>query len=187
MVLAGNDEVIFILNDLNTQPAEGIENRAEVGNRYILDSYAISHHSCHSDKRADLYHIRENPVFCPMQRLHTLYGNQVAGYTADFRTHRIEQVAELLDIRFAGSIVYRRCSLRQHGSHDDVGRTRHRCLVQQHISADKAVGLYLVDITVLDTSEVCPEVLETQEMRIETAAADFVPPRLGYRRLAEAT
>ena len=60
-----------------------------------------------------------------MQALHTYDSEEVAAYSTDARSHLVEHVAKLLDIRFTSCIIDCRCSLGKHCRHNYIGSTRH--------------------------------------------------------------
>ena len=126
-------------------------------------------------------------MFGSMQTFHTHDGEEVAGYAADACSHRIEQMAELLDIGFAGCIIDGGSTLGEHGSHDDIGSTRNGSLIEQHIAALQVVCLYLIDIALVIMHKLGSQIFETQEMRVETTATNLVATRLGNRSLSATT
>ena len=79
-------------------------------------------------------------MFCAMKLFDTIDGQQVRTYSADVGTHAVEHVAQLLDIGFARSIINRGGTFGKNGSHDDIGSTRHRGLVEQHIGTLQLLG-----------------------------------------------
>ena len=121
-----------------------------------------------------------------MQAFHSNDGNQVGGNAADVGPHGVEQVAELLYIRFAGGVVDGGCSLSHHGSHDDVGSSRYRGLVEQHVAATQVLRLDMVNVALFFIYELCPQVLETQKVGVESAASNLVAPGFGNGCPAEA-
>ena len=125
-------------------------------------------------------------MLCAMQLLHSLYDEQVGCYSADVGSHGDEHTAELLYVRFACSIVYRCGTLGEHGGHDDVCRSRHRSLVEKHVGAFQSVGLYLEGVGPFAVYEFRPELLESEEVRVQPATAYLVSARLCHHRLAEA-
>ncbi len=184
MLLLWNDEVIALYLDLHTQAAESIRNDAQILDRYVLDADTGATHGSHSDERTHLDHIGQDAMLGSMQFLHAHDGEQVAGDAADLCSHRIEQMAELLDIRFASCIVDGGSSLGQHGSHDDIGSTRNGSLIEQHIAALQLLCLNLIHIALLIMHEVGTQILETQEVGVETATTYLVATRLGNGSLA---
>ena len=113
-------------------------------------------------------------------------GQQVAADAADVGTHAVEQVAELLDIGFAGRIVDGGLSLGECGGHHDVGRTRHRSLVEQHVASLQPVGANLIDIALGHVAEAGSQHLEAQEVGVQSAASYLVASGTGDDGFAEA-
>ena len=58
---------------------------------------------------------------------------QVRGDAGDVGSHAVQQVTELLQIGFAGSVVDGGGAFGKDGGHHDVGGTRHRGFVEQHV------------------------------------------------------
>ena len=187
VLLFRNEEVIALYLHLHTESAEGIRNDTQVLHRHILDADAGSTHGSHTDEGTHLDHIRQDAMLGTMQLLHTHDGEQIAGNATDLGTHRIEQVTELLDVWFAGCIIDGGGSLGKNRRHDDVGSTGNRSLIEQHIASLQLLGLYLIYIALLIVHKIGTQVLESQEVGIKTAAADFIATRLGDGSLAESS
>ena len=121
-----------------------------------------------------------------MKALHTDYCQQVASYSANLRAHLVEHVTKLLDIRFASCIIYSGGAFGEHRSHDDIGGTRHRSLVEKHIAACELFGKYLIYVRVIYLPELGTKILEPEEMGVEPAPAYLVASWLGNDCLAKA-
>ena len=121
-----------------------------------------------------------------VEALHADDGQEVGGDAADLRAHSVEQVAQLLDIGFAGCVVDGRGALGQHGGHDDIGRTCDGGFVQEHIGAVQAVGRNLEDAFFVVIAELCAQLLHSKEVCIEPAASYFVATGFAQRGSAEA-
>ena len=106
--------------------------------------------------------------------LHTDDGQEIAANAADVGPHAVQHVAKLLDIGFTGSIIDGRRAFSKYSSHNDIGRTRDRRFVKQHISTTQLLGTYFIDIAVFYVAEAGTEVLEAQEMSIQTATTNLV-------------
>ena len=184
MLLFWNEEIIALYLDFHTQAAEGIRNDSQILDRYVLDADTSTTHGSHSDEGTHLDHIRQNGMFGSMQTLHAHDGEEIAGDTADACSHRIEQMAELLDIGFAGCIIDGGSTLGEHGSHDDIGGTRNGSLIEQHIAALQVVCLYLIDIALVIMHKLGSQIFETQEVSVETTATNLVATWLGNRSLS---
>ena len=94
-------------------------------------------------------------------------------------------MAELLDVGFTGGIVDGGDTLGQHGSHDDVGRTGHRSLVQQHVGSLQTRGVDVEDTALRVMMEGGSQLVDAQEMGVQTAAAYLVASGLGHRGTSE--
>ena len=70
-----------------------------------------------------------------MQMVNAHDGYEVAGYARDVGSHVVEQVAELLYIRFARRVIYRGRAFRHDSRHYDVGRAGDRSLIEEHVGA----------------------------------------------------
>ena len=130
MSLAGDKKVVAFSLDLHTEPAEGVWDDAEVADRDILDEDAVATHGSHTYKGAYLDHVGEELVLCAMQLVHALYRQQVRGDATDLGPHPVQQFAQLLQIWFAGCVVNSSGAFGKDGRHDDIGRSRHRGLVE---------------------------------------------------------
>ena len=187
VLLFRNKEVVALNLYLHTQSAESLGNDSQVADRHVLDAYTGSTHGSHTDERAHLDHIGQDAMLGSVKRLHAHDSKKVAAYAADLSAHGVEQMAELLDIRLAGCIIDGGGSLGKHRSHDDVGSTRNRSLVEQHIAALQFPGFYLIDIALVVVHELGTQTLESQEVGVETTAAYLVATRLGDGCLATAS
>ena len=183
MLLLRNNEVIALHLDLHTETAERIRNDTEILDRNVLDADAGTTHGSHSDKRTHLYHVRQDAMAGTMQFLDAHNGNQIAGNAADLSSHRIEQMAELLDIWFASRIVNGGSTFSQDRSHDDIGCSRNRSLIEQHIAALELLSLNLIHIALLIMDKGSTQILKSQEMGIETTTTYLVATRLGNSSL----
>ena len=78
----------------------------------------------------------------------------------------VQHLTQLLDVGFTGSVIDGGGTLGKDGCHDNIGRTSHRGLVEQHIVSLQLLGCDLIDITSLDTVELGTQLLETEEVGI---------------------
>ncbi len=120
------------------------------------------------------------------QLLHAVYGQKVGGDARYACTHAVEHTAQLLQVGLARSIVDRRAPLGQHGRHDYIGRTRNRSLVQKHIGALQPAASDRIELLAGIEVERGAQLLEAEEVGIQTAAADLVASGLGHVAHAEA-
>ena len=90
------------------------------------------------------------------QRLNPFYCQQIGADTRNTGSHTVQHGRKLLQIWFAGGIIDRCFSFRKHSRHQDIGRTGHRSLVEQHISAFQLLRLYFVELAVGIITETSP-------------------------------
>ena len=166
VALARHKEVVILDFHLDAHATEGIGNDAEVLERHVFDADAVTTHGCQADERTHLNHVRQNGVFRAMQLANTLDGEQVRCNAADACAHAVEHLAELLQIGLAGSIVNGSRALCHHSRHDNVGRTRHRGFVEQHIAAFQFLGDNLEHIAPLHLLKTSTQFLEAQEVGV---------------------
>ena len=121
-----------------------------------------------------------------MQLVHALYREQVRSDAAYLCAHVVEHPAQLLYVWFAGGVIYSGVSFGKHGSHYDVCRSCHRSLVEQHVCAFQPLSLYLERVVALAVHELCPQILESEEMRVQSSSANLVTSRLSHNGLSEA-
>ena len=186
LLLPGNEHIVAPLFQLQSQPAEAVGNDSQVLPGHILDGELTVCHGCHADKAAHLYHIRKNAVRGSMQRLHSLYGEQVGSYAGNLCPHLVQHPAKLLDVRLTGCIIDGGLPLGCHGCHHDIGRTGHGSLIEQHIGAFQTVlTLELVPFLLLIVCEGSPQVAHAPEMGIQASAAYLVSSGLSVEHLPQ--
>ena len=122
-----------------------------------------------------------------VQTLYADDGDKVGGDAGDVRTHRVEQVAQLLDVRLAGSIIYCGGALGEDRRHDDVGGSRNRSLIKEHIRALQMLSLNGEHLALVVADELRPKILESEEVGVQSSATNLVATRLCHRSLAEAS
>ena len=114
-------------------------------------------------------------MFRSSQAFHSFDSEQVGGNATDACAHGVEQVTELLDVRFTCGVVDCGSAFGQDGSHNDVGRTGDRSLVEQHIGACKAFGGFDFECACrVVVGKGCAEAFESEEVGVESSAAYFV-------------
>ena len=121
------------------------------------------------------------------QRADPLNGQQVRAHARDACAHTVEHGRELLQVGLASRIVDRGRPLGQHGSHQDISRTRHRSLVEQHVCAPQPVGSHLIELAFGIVAEVSTQSLYTLKVCVEPAAANLVASRFRDQRPSEAS
>ena len=146
-----------IANPFNgdAKTAEHIGDDAKVLVTDMLDGDVAASHGCHTNERTYLNHVGKNRVVSAMQFRYALDSQQVRTDARNFRTHSVEHMAELLDVRFTSRIVDGGGALGKYGCHDDVGSTRHTGFVQQHICAFQFVGVNFIYATFHAIVELC--------------------------------
>ena len=101
----------------------------------VLDGNFRLCHGSHPDKGADLDHIWKKRMRSAAKYLYTFDVEEVGAHSSNLCAHAVEHVAELLQIRFAGSIVNGGLAFGHHCGHDDVGCTRYGCLIEEHVGS----------------------------------------------------
>ncbi len=119
------------------------------------------------------------------QHLNPFYCQQIGTYSRDTGPHAVQHRGELLQIRLTGSIINRCLSFRKDRSHQDIGRTGHRGLIEQHISPLQFLRLYFIDLSIRRITKTSSQLLNTDKVSIQTTSPDLIPPRLWDQRLAE--
>ena len=185
-LLRGNVNIVSLLLQLDAQAAERVRNNAQVIVRHVFDGEAALADGGHADKRAHLNHVRQNFVQGAVQRLHAMDAQQVGAHAVDIRTHAVEHLAKLLQVRLAGGVVDGGGAFGQHGGHHDVGRTGHGGFVQQHVSAYQAAFLREMERTARGVI-VHPgtQLDHAVQVGVHPAPTDFVAAGLGEPGMAE--
>ena len=140
----------------------------------------------HADEGAHLDHVRKDPVVRAVEFLHAVDPEEVGAHAVDECTHPVEHLAQLLQIGLAGGVVDGGRALREDRGHDDIGRTGHGGLVQQHVPARQAavagqVESPAVGIIVHGGSQFDHAV----QVRVHPPTADLVAARLRKPGMAE--
>ena len=185
--LGGDIDVVPLLEQLHSQAAETLRDDAEVLPGDIFDGEFTLGDGRHSYEGADFNHIGKDPVAGSMQFLYSCDCQQVGAYALDLGTHSGKHTAELLDIGFAGGVIYGRGAFGEAGGHYDVGRAGDRSLIEKHIAAAHipAVG-EVVGALVAVVGAGGPQFHKAVDVGVNPAAADAVSSRLGEEGLAEA-
>ena len=92
-------------------------------------------------------------------------------------SHGVEHAAELLNVRLAGCVVDCCRTFGKDGGHDDVCRTCDRGFVEQHVRTVQTFSRKFINAAFGVLGELRTQFLETEEMGVETAAADFIASR----------
>ena len=186
VLLLGNVYVVAALLEAYSEAGELCRYDAEVVVRDILYRKLRLRHGGHADEAAHLDHVGQQGVFGAVELPHALYGEQVRGYARDTGAHAVEHAAELLHVGFAGGVVDGGDALGEDGGHDYVGGTCHGGFVEEHVAPLEAFCLYREEPLGLVEVECGAEFLESEEVRVEAAAADLVASGLGYVSHSEA-
>ena len=180
ILLLGRDkDVVAPLLKMDAQPAETLRDDAQMIVGDILDGERAAGHRGHCDEGADFDHIGQDRVLRAVKFLYPFDGQQVGTDAADARPHRNQQLAELLQVGFAGGVVDDGRPLGQYGGHHDVGRTGYRGFVEQHPTPFQARRLQLVGGRLLAVDEFGAQALHPLEVGVEPPAADLVAAGLG--------
>ena len=121
-----------------------------------------------------------------MQAFHTFDCEQVGAYARNAGTHAAKHLAKLLDIWFAGCIIDSGCALCRHCGHDYVGSPGDGGFVEKHVSSLQTVRRCdSIESFLRTIIEFRAQLLQSYEMRVESAAPDFIAARFGKNRLTE--
>ena len=186
MILLRDEDVVTTLLELYAQTSKLRGDDTQILVRHVLDRKLGLRHSGHTDEAAHLDHIGQKRMLRAAQLLHTLDGEQVGCYTRNLCAHAVEHLAELLQVGLAGGVVDRRGALGHHGSHHDVGCARNRSLIQKHITSLELLGLDREKLLGLVEVKCCTQLLESEEVGVQTSAADLVATGLGHITHAKA-
>ena len=186
MFLLRDIDVVVTLLETDAHAGELRRDDAQVLERYVADRQFRLVHGGHADEAAHLDHVGQQRVLRAAERLDALDGQQVRGDARDACAHAVEHLAQLLQVGLAGGVVDRREALGHHGGHHDVGRTGHRCFVQQHVGSFQLAAFdhekFVGDVEI----ELRTQLLEPEEVGIQPPPADFVAAGFGYVTHAEA-
>ena len=185
--LVRNVEIVAVYVNLHAEPVEGVWNNAELSHGTVLYAYAVAHHCRHTDERSHLNHVGQYAVFGAVQLAYAVDVQEVGGDARNLGAHSVEHRAELLYIRLAGGVVYRCLALCENGSHDDVGSAGHGCLVEKHVCAVQFLRFYIIYVALVVGIERCAEVLEAEEVGVETSTSYLVAARFSHYSLAKAS
>src|SRR5207244_1902362 len=110
-----------------------------------------------------------------VERGNTLDAEDVRLDPFDVRPERDEETTEVLYVRLAGCVADHRLSRREDGGHDGVlGRHDARLVEEDVLAAQAACG---TDLEARAHFDLCAELCECMNVRIESAPADHVSPR----------
>ena len=179
-VLRGHNDIAVGHCEVYAQTAECIGNYTEIFGRYVGDGKIATRKRGHAYKRTYLYHVGEHGVLGAVQAVSAVDAEQIAADALDLHTHTAQHAAELLNIRLASSIVDSSDAFGCGGSHDDVGRTGHRGLVEKHVASFKMIdGHKIVGLTLLVVAYHSSEFYESGYVGVHSAASDLVAARFG--------
>ena len=131
--LARDEEIIVPFLDADAEAAEGGGDNAEMGYAGVLDGDFGTGHGGEADVTADFNHVGETVVRGPVQGWNALDGEEVGGNAGDAGPHGVEELAELLNVGLAGSIVDGGNAPGEDSRHDDVGRAGNGRLIKEHV------------------------------------------------------
>ena len=122
------------------------------------------------------------------ERLHTIDLQEIGTYSIDLCTHLHKHPAKLLQVWLAGSIIDSGLTFRKTCSHDDIGCTGHRRLIQKHVLSLQRLAFRHMEIERLLVEVILlrrTEIHETHDMGIHPATADLIPAWLREKRTSE--
>jgi len=183
--LSGDMNIVSSVFQGNTHTFKDTRNDAQLINAGIFDGEGRLGHGCETDKAANFYHVGQQAMPGTTQYAYAFDMQQIGTDPLNLCPHIIEQLAELLYVRFTGSIVDRGGSLSQHGSHEDIGRTRHRDFLHKDILARQMTGRESINTAVGIERKMRPELFKPQQVCIKPPAAYFIPSRAWQRSLAK--
>ena len=131
-VLGRDVEVVALLHHVYAKTAERFGDDAEITYGDISDSQAAARNRRHGYEAADFNHVGqhgmvravEQPSACAVDR------DKVAADAVNSHSHALQQSAQLLEVGFAGCIIYSGVAMCQGSSHDDVGGAGHTGFVK---------------------------------------------------------
>ena len=135
MFLGRHVDVIAALFQIDSKTAETVRNHSQILIGNILDGDGALGQGGHSDEGSDFDHVRKDGVSRSMQSPDSPDPEEIGTDAADVRSHCAQQSAQLLDIRFTGSVVDGGLPFCQRGGHQDVRSTGHRGFVKEHVAA----------------------------------------------------
>ncbi len=151
----------------------------------VLDRDLALCHGGQPDEGPYLDHIGQHPVFGSPELVHPFDDEQIAADAADAGAHAVEHPAQLLDIRLAGGIINSSNSLGHHRGHDNIGRSRNRRLVEQHVGAFQTGRFQVEEAFVGVVSKFGAQLFKTDDMGVQPAPADLLSAGFGNKGLAK--
>ena len=121
---------LYLAANLQKLCADGFQ---MLGN-YIFNSNIALCHRCSEHERTSLNLVRNNRILRAVQLFHTLDTDNIRSCALDIRTHAVQKVCKVNDMRLFCRIFDNRLSFCHNGSHHNVNR-RAYC---HHIHIDMA-------------------------------------------------
>ncbi len=179
-----------VANELHfdAQFAEDVGYYAQVFDAGVFDGDVGACHCGQSDKRTHFNHVSQQSVCGAVKLVNTFYLKEVGAYAFYMGTHGCEHAAKLHQIWLAGGVENCGLALSHDCGHHYVGRTCHRSLVKQHVSAFQAVGRRHQTVAVVHIGGLHggAEFLQSDEVSVQTSASYLVTTRSGHITHAEA-
>src|SRR3954469_22105941 len=181
-LLGRDNEVGTVLDAFDAEAREAHARRAKVLDAGVLDSKLRPGHGGEADERADLDVIGTDTVARRFgaQLTITVDRHGVRADALDVGAERDEEVREILDVGLAGGVSQHGRAPRGGGGNERVLRRRDTGFVEENIRAAEAVDLHVDHLAV---RELRTELLEREEVGVESAAADHIPARRRERHL----
>ena len=139
--------------------------------RNALDRDVAAGNRRQTDEGTSLDVVGADTEVGPVEFVHPLDRELMGADPRDVRAHSVEEVAEVLDVRFGRCISNRADSFGAYCSHDGIFRTGNRGLIEEEVRADQTIG---PDLEAVIQNELTAERLERQEVRIHPATPDDV-------------
>ena len=170
--------------DLDAQSREAVADRAQVLDSRVLDHQVAAGDGGQPDERRHLDVVGAQPVAAAAEPLDSGDREHVRADTLDVAAHRIQEPAQVLDVRLAGGVSDDRCAARQYRRHDRVLGAGDGRLVEMHVGAGEAAGR--PQPVLPRRLDIGAEGGEGHQMRIDSAAADHVAAGRRYLGRPEA-
>ncbi len=132
-------DVVSVLFEHDSEPSELLRDYSQIAIGCVSDGDGAAGERGHAYERAHFDHVRKDRVDRPAEPVHPMDGQQIGSYAFYSCAHGGQHAAELLDVGLAGGVVDCGRALGQSGGHQNVGRSCHRGLVEQHVFTFKAI------------------------------------------------
>ena len=141
----------------------------------ITDRNITTRSSCRKHKRTSLDLIRNDRILRTMKLLNTTDTDHIRTGTLDIRTHAVQEVRHINNMRLPCSILNDRTTSRHRSSHHNIDGSAYRNHIQEDMAAMKILRLRN-DRTMTDI-HIRAKSTETFQMLIDRSAADITSTR----------